>query len=225
MNLTEIFDRARSLLDDKRAPYLWSDIDLLGYLNAAINEAAEKAKLFKDSITAEVCQKTILAADPSPDYLLDTRVLKVESAKLSTRTLPLERKPKAEMDAWRPDWRNAPAGTPRCFITDYSEGYLTLCPKSDADATLYMTVLRLPLNQMSLSQMDASPEIHFRHHFRLIDGILAQAYEKDDSQTLDPEKAERHRQKWLAHIDEMARGRIMANQGNNEFLGPKYGAI
>ena len=55
MNLTEILDQARSLLDDKRAPYLWTDIDLLIYLNSAIDEAAEKAKLFKDSITAEIC--------------------------------------------------------------------------------------------------------------------------------------------------------------------------
>ena len=34
---------------------------------------------------------------------------------------------------------------------------------------------------------------------------MAQAYNKDDSETLDPEKAARHLKAWLTHIDEMSK--------------------
>jgi hypothetical protein len=177
-----------------------------------------------DSVTPAVCQISILAADPDPDYLLDTRILKIVSAKLSSQSRPLERKKKAELDLWNPNWRNATPGDPRCFLTDYTEGNLTLHPKSGTDAALSMTVYRLPLLQFTTDNLDTEPEIHFRHHYRLIDGILCQAYNKDGSETLDPEKAARHERAWLKHIEEMSRARLRIHR-SPEVLGPNYGAI
>jgi len=58
----------------------------------------------------------------------------------------------------------------------------------------------------------------------LVDGILAQAYSKDDYETLDPEKAARHERAWLKHIEEMARARLRIHR-TPEVLGPNYGAI
>jgi len=53
---------------------------------------------------------------------------------------------------------------------------------------------------------------------------MAQAYNKDDSEALDPEKAARHLKAWLKHIDEMSRARLRIHR-TLEFLGPNYGAI
>jgi len=105
-----------------------------------------------------------------------------------------------------------------------TEGNFTLHPKSSADATLSMTVYRLPLVQFTTENLESGPEIHFRHHYRLVDGIMAQAYNKDDSEALDPEKAARHLKAWLKHIDEMSRARLRIHR-TLEFLGPNYGAI
>jgi hypothetical protein len=224
MKASEIIAQARDLLSDTRQPFLWSESEMIQYLNSSINEAAEKAKLFLDSLTPAVCQITVQAADPLPDYPLDMRVLEVKSARLNTQSLHLNRKTKDWMDKWFPQWRSASPGDPRYYLTDYSEGYLTLHPKSSADATLHLTVYRLPLVQFTETNLDDEPEINFRHHFRLIDGILAQAYNKEDSDTLDPEKAGRHLKLWLNHINEMSRGRIRLHEAG-EFLGPHYGAI
>ena len=224
MKASDIISQARELLGDTKPPFLWKESELIRYLNNSINEAAEKARLFLDSITPEICRIPILAADPGPDYLLDSRILQIESGKLSTQSRHLDRRTRAHLDQWFPNWRNAPPGDPRCFLTDYSEGYLTLHPKSNADATLYLTVYRLPLDQFDETSLEDEPEINFRHHCRLVDGILAQAYNKDDSETLDPDKAARHLKFWLGHINEMSKGRIRLHQ-TQEFLGPNYGAI
>jgi hypothetical protein len=82
----------------------------------------------------------------------------------------------------------------------------------------------IALLQFTAENLDTEPEINFRHHYRLVDGILAQAYNKDDSETLDPEKAARHQKAWLKHIDEMSRARLRMHR-TPEFLGPNYGAI
>ena len=84
--------------------------------------------------------------------------------------------------------------------------------------------LPAPLDQFDETSLEDEPEINFRHHCRLVDGILAQAYNKDDSETLDPDKAARHLKFWLGHINEMSKGRIRLHQ-TQEFLGPNYGAI
>jgi len=224
MKASEIIFQARGLMQDTKPPYLWTETELIQYLNNSHNEAAEKAKLFLDSVTPAICRIAILAGNPDPDYPLDNRIVEIVSAKLSTQARFLDRKTKADLDGSNPDWRNAAPGDPRCFLTDYTEGRLTIHPKSDAAATLFLTVYRLPLTQLTADALDAEPEIHFRHHYRLVDGILAQAYNKDDSETLDPEKAARHEKAWLKHIDEMSRARLRIHR-TQEFLGPNYGAI
>lgn len=224
MKASEIISQARGLMQDAKAPYLWSELELIQYLNNSINDAAEKARLFLDSVIPAVCRIAVFAADPDPDYPLDNRILQILSAKLSNQSRALDRKTKADLDLWNPDWRNTAPGDPRCFLTDYTEGNLTLHPKSSADATLSMTVYRLPLLQFTTENLDTEPEIHLRHHYCLVDGILAQAYNKDDSEALDPEKAARHERAWLMHIEEMSRARLRIHR-IPEVLGPNYGAI
>jgi hypothetical protein len=224
MKASEILSQARGLMKDTKQPFLWTDTELIQYLNGAVNEAAEKAKLFLDSVTPAICQITILAADPDSDYPLDNRILEIESAKLSTQSRSMDRRKRADVEASNPDWRNASAGDPRCFLTDYTEGQITLHPKSNADADLFLTVYRLPLTQFTAANLNTEPEIHFRHHHRLVDGILYQAYNKDDSEALDPEKAARHERAWLRHIEEMSRARLRIHR-TPEVLGPIYGTI
>jgi len=224
MKGSEIITVSRGLMKDTKKPYLWSDLEFVQYLNNSHNEAAERARLFLESVNAQICQIAVLATNPDPDYRLDNRVIEILSARLSTQARFLDRKTKAELDAMNPDWRNAAPGDPTCFITDYQEGYLTLHPKPSANATLFMTVYRLPLVQFTADNLDTEPEIHFRHHYRLIDGIMSQGYNKDDSETLDPEKAARHLKAWSNHINEMAKARIRMHQ-TRQYAGPNYGAI
>ena len=136
MNLTDILTEARNRLSDSKTPYLWSDAEIIGYLNEAINEAVEKKRLIRDSKTAAVCAIAVLVADLTSDYLLDTRIVEVISAKMRSQSLPLTRTDKKELEPWYPDWRAATASTPQFYLTDYSEGYVTIFPKSNAADTI-----------------------------------------------------------------------------------------
>ena len=60
--------------------------------------------------------------------------------------------------------------------------------------TLWLTVSRLPLNQLTIGVLDTeSPEIRSDYHTYLIHGICREACSKQDSQTLDVKKADEHR--------------------------------
>jgi hypothetical protein len=63
--------------------------------------------------------------------------------------------------------------------------------------TLLMIVNRIPLTPLTANDIDAtppiSPEIKSIYHGGLLDGIAKRAFLKQDAETYDPQKAERHR--------------------------------
>lgn len=65
--------------------------------------------------------------------------------------------------------------------------------------TMWLTVSRLPLNQLAMAGIaTVEPEIRMEYHPYLVHGICREAYSKQDSQTLDVNKAEDHRMKFEA---------------------------
>jgi len=59
--------------------------------------------------------------------------------------------------------------------------------------TLWLSTSRLPLNPLTLAAWESqSPEINFDYHPKLIDGILREAYLKQDTECYDPKASERH---------------------------------
>ncbi len=228
MTLTQILAESRDRLDDEGASNnLWSDAELTGHANLLLNELAEEKRLFRDSRTTAICNIAVLAVDVTADYLFDTRICEFISVRMNSQKVPLTRTYKTDIEAWNPDWRNLTAGTPQWYLTDYSEGYLTLCPKSSVNDTILLTVYRLPLTQLDSSTpagLAASPELHFKHHPRLINGIMSLAFLKQDSQTYDPAAAERFRKLWQADKNAIGLSRRNLNDGG-QFMGPNYGAI
>jgi len=60
--------------------------------------------------------------------------------------------------------------------------------------SLWLSTSRLPLVQLTLAAWESlSPEINFDYHPKLIDGILREAYLKQDTECYDPKAADRHR--------------------------------
>ncbi len=60
--------------------------------------------------------------------------------------------------------------------------------------TLNLSVSRLPLVQLTIDLWETqSPEIRSDYHDYLVDGILREAYQKQDSQCLDKGKADEHK--------------------------------
>ena len=200
MTLTEIMQLSRGMLDDEQGPYLWKDIELVAYLNKSLNEFCEETEIIRDSITEAICWIAVKSGTRS--YALDTRIIDIKRARLVTADRRVTKVTTTFLDRSGFNWdsESAGTGTPRKFMEDYNSKYLTFDIVPDADDTLKMTVVRLPLTQMSLSLPDAVPEIPFKYHYDLVDGILAKAYLKQDAETIDKGKAASHLGLWRSKL-------------------------
>jgi hypothetical protein len=200
MNVTQAVGFVRSRLGDEVEPYLWSNADLISYFNQRLNNLAERTGYYRDSCTSEICSIAVEAG--VSDYALDNRIIEIRRVKSSWTTVPLTKRTVAYMDAYKAGWDDdeATTDTPYVWIPDKHAGYLTLWPTPNAAGTLRLTVDRTPLNELTVSDIDATPatpiELPAVWHFDLIDGVLASAYSKQDTDTYDPRKAAENEQKW-----------------------------
>lgn len=75
-------------------------------------------------------------------------------------------------------------------FTDNGHGVITLARAPTADATVKMIAFCLPSKPMA-SDSD-SPEVHSKHHYRMLDWALRCAYLKHDADAFDQQAADRH---------------------------------
>lgn len=185
MTLIELIDAFRLRTGDTAKPLLWSDDEITFYLNEAQQEAAERALLIQDATTAQVCE---LALDIGLGvYPLHASILSIDRAKLSNGTL-LVWTSREKMDVFSAVWETT-TGTPEYFI-DEDSGSLIVSPIPTVADTLTLTVKRLPLNPMAVST--DTPEIHPRHHYRMLDWALRCAYLKQDADTFNDDSARKY---------------------------------
>lgn len=184
MKVSELLEITRIELDDLEEPFLWGNSELVDAAADAQNEACRRARLLIDSNTASICQ--INTAIGTALYVLDSRVLFVRRAKLGTQDMPLRRASFRDLDANIHRWE-AITGTPTHYVTDYETGKIRLYPIPVAVDTLSMTVVRLPL--IEISDEEQTPEIKPHYHRSLRFWMMYRAYSKQDADTLDKNKA------------------------------------
>lgn len=192
----------RGKLRDVLLPQLWTDAEILSYLNTILNQLCMKAPLIVDATTVSLTQLALLAGASS--VALSPKITGIERAKLASGTRPLEIWTVPDMDVDVPGWESTPAAVPSRLITDGAgNNRALLWPPTLAADTLRLTVTRLPLADLTLAAPIPSPEIPEMFHDQLEDGILAKAYLKPDTNTLNPEKASEHEKRWQDKIQEI----------------------
>lgn len=182
--------------DADRAPPLWLDEEIIGYLNEAQNEACERASLILDISTAAVCQIAVVAGTAT--YNVDPRVLEIKRAKLDSATRPLVETSIEQLDEEMPGWETK-TGTPTHFFQT-SDTSLTLVPTPIANDTLRQRVIRLPLQPMTGPEDE--PEIAERHHYRMLDWAHRCGYLKEDAETINKARASEHEAAFTANFGE-----------------------
>lgn len=188
MKVAEFITDFRADLVDNDTPPLWSDADIVRYLNDAVQEANVRAFLTEDRLTPAVCTVT-LVPDVST-YQLHPSVFEIKRATLRGR--PLDETSVEELDDDCPGWENW-KGSPRLFIFDQASGArpasirLVRIP-TQAD-TLSLTVYRGALNPLTAANGTAKPELPERFHERLKDWVYRCAYLKQDADAFDKSKA------------------------------------
>jgi hypothetical protein len=173
------------------SPYLWSDADLLSYINPSIDTLCQGSYLIFDDFTAAIV--TIPVTAGTYYYAKDPRIIRVREVRMDLQTYPLTARTRSWLEHHYPTWTSATAGTPSIFCENIRTGYIRLIPTPLVNDTMRLMVYRLPLTALSLSDTTQSPEFESKYHKYLKHGILARAYLKQDNEAYDIQKAEYHR--------------------------------
>lgn len=188
MKVADFITEFRGIVQDNKVPPFWSSENIVHYLNEAVQEACERAKLIEDRTTPAVCSITLRAGEST--YALHPSVFEIK--RLAFRGKPLAETSVEGLDGDCPGWESQ-SGTPQSFIFEQGNGAqpprVRLVPTPTAADTIALTVHRGAIKPLSADIDQAKPEIHERFHDRLMDWVLHRAYLKQDADTFDPNKA------------------------------------
>ena len=167
----------RGSVDDSVAPYLWSDIEVLAYIDEAQIAFARDTEIFFDSVTPGLT--SIPIAVGAGLVSLDSRVLKVRRAKLASQDAPLTVLNFDELDSsW--DWEKA-TGTPASLILDVTNKKGQLIPSSQVADMLNIWVYRDPLKSVSTLTDVLEVDDPLDMRLGLLNYVKNVAYDKNDS--------------------------------------------
>lgn len=228
MKLSELLSELReNILHDRSDrtdgddDLLWSDATLVRYINEACQRFARQGLVIVDQ-SSEASTVTLMAG--VTQYAVHPSVLAIRSAKLATDRGDLRRVGHSALDAYRaPDTRfydpspyeQLPPGKPLAYTTDEGLGLddndsmstvtLRVYPEPTAEyagQTILLRVIRLPLEPLTLENLDAVPEIPEGHHLEMLDWAAYLALRIADIDAGDAQRAGQYRQSFEAHVRE-----------------------
>lgn len=131
MNVKTLIERMRSeVLDDTIEPYLWSDTNVINYLNDTIDELSEENLMIVDQSTTAVAEVRLLSNQTL--HPIDDRVIQVRYGRLETNDTSVIKTTEDWLEGNIADWRNTEGSSPIYFAPSASHGYLSIYPKYDA---------------------------------------------------------------------------------------------
>lgn len=191
MTVDDFITTFREAMGDVTDPPFWSSDEIVKYLNAAVQEACERAFLIEDRMTPAVCSIPVLPGIAA--YDLHASVLQIK--RVALRGCPLDETSFEAMDDESRNWESR-QGAPRRFIFEQASGAaparirLVSVP-AQAD-TLALTVYRGALRKLSADMDMATPEIPERFHELLLHWMYRCAKLKNDAETVDKTSAAEH---------------------------------
>lgn len=228
MNGKELIAYLReSILDDIYAPQLWTDTELLRFLNYAEVQACRRAHLIIDATTAadygtaatastggtagtngirSLCAVPIVADQAT--YNLSPKILQIKRCQLSSMAYPLKGPVSyPELDELFSGWKGTggevstagTGGSPSVFLNEPGNT-LTLVRGPSATDTAYLVVSRLPLWSFTLQ---TSPEIDEQYHIGLCDWAAHLAFLKPDSETLNAKLSDVYASKFIEQFGDL----------------------
>lgn len=202
--------RRRAL--DTVVPYLWSDDEALLYANEAHKAWVRMIRGLRDS-TSELTYLDLASGD---EYVeLDTRIIDVISARLDG-DVP------REIDVVGPRHELARArrtpGRLVALVKGEDEVALRAVSIPTEAYSVRLSVDRMPLKDLTFN---SSLEIREEHGMKLVEGMLAMAYGKQDPETMDNVKAAKYqtdfeREGARAYVEKRRR---LAKAGTVEYGG------
>lgn len=200
MNTQELIDQVKLRLDDKIAPRVFKDADILIALNDAQNEFALRTLCIFEG------DESVLIKAQSPWAQLPAGTCWIIAAWLSSgEPLRLVTQHELEFGYFElngvetttrySNWRNV-GGEPTFLITDLGPQAVRLVPRPTKGDSLFIERYKLP----STLTTTVPPEIATPYHSDLIIGALAYLFAVPDVETSDKEAAVLNRTAWEGRL-------------------------
>ena len=233
MKLDDLLDELRTnILNDRSdqtsgdSDYLWTDKTLVRYINEAQRRFARKAFVIRDATTPEVVNVALEAG--VTQYDLHQSILSVLSAKIDGAVYDLARVGHCILGDYRTQnvvtpfdaaLLNSPtAGAPQAFSTDETiaeddDGTMSVVsmrvyptPRAeDAGTIIKLRVVRMPIDDLTLNNRQAIPEIPADHHLEMLDWAAYLALRIVDQDAGSVTRAREFAQSFEAHVQEARR--------------------
>lgn len=195
MELLELRNVLREMLDDMAEPQLWSDAELTRYLNNAVREACIRARLLRVDAASDPLT-CVIAIDPVDGgrVRFDSSILVVRSGSLVGSTHKLFAVSSYDLDRIEPGWDQAHdhASTPRFMVMDLEQKALQLWPKPDRAMTLHLRAWRIPRGDELMDDDTDEPVIDLPDIEELRHWAAHEAYLKHDSDANDEQASANH---------------------------------
>lgn len=187
MNVGQLISQFRTTMADTQQPYLWSDVEILAYLNEAEREAVRRSRSIVDSSTPDICR--IQAQAGIQSYDLDPRIIYIRRVRTSAHSDPVCPIHFNRADELDDRWESA-EGRVENYVTGTESGKLVLMRIPKVDQEIRLTVVREPLAEMASSSDE--PELPVRYHMQLLEYVYYRAYMKHDVEESNIELARIH---------------------------------
>ena len=188
MNLEQLIASFRVDADDLEEPHLFKDEWIAAWLSEAQAEAAIRGRLILEDANPAVCQIAVTAGQAS--YELHRSIYEIADLRFvpagQPKSAPLALVSREWLDDKRPGWRDCAGTTQFAIQTDRR---IRLVGVPDADGVLHLEAYRVPLK--ALANETDKPELSEAHHRHLVYWALHRAFSRPDSETIDPQRADR----------------------------------
>lgn len=171
---------------DETKPYLWSDDEAYGYLNDAQTTLVREIGGIADSTGPATYLKFSAEAEKVkfPKTILKVRGAYLASTGQTVRVLNFEN---MEREGFR---FNGTVGTLRVIVIGVDEDFVYLLDRPLVADTVRLIVDRLPNETIDVTSAPQALEVEEKYHRKLLLGMKALAYDKQDAETFDKRKAE-----------------------------------
>lgn len=170
----------------------WSNEELTRFINEAQNRVCLDSLAIKDSTNF-----TISVVADTASYSLDSRIIQIKGIYLDSTGKELIEQEYEDLYTHQ-NWRDV-TGTPTHYMLDIDTGSIQLYPKPETNDTIYIVAYRLPLTEFSwLTAETQSAELRSEYQIPMLNWAAYLAYQKDEANTFDPQRATYFRQLYSA---------------------------
>jgi len=192
----DLLDYFRTQIKDVQQPRLWKDEEIYSYMDDAQRMFVRLTGGIRDA-TSDLCTLKLPAGKQFVEYderIIGIRYAELQSNKRKLRILNLEDEvdgaAEPTLDYGQLSWRSRlsdPDGVVDTLILGMDSGYIRVVPASEETDTATLVIFRDPLCEITTENQNF--EIAARHHTSLYLWMASRAYNKQDVDTFDPEKA------------------------------------